>query len=158
RLEGVNNYCIAVKEQGEDIVFLRKIVKGGADKSYGIQVAKLAGVPASVLKRATDIVNELSGNDLALKAKNLTAPEDLLSEEEFVQGEFLPGDIIDRSLIKSTNGKYRKPKDVDQFSLFSLSGNEDIIAELRDIDIAKLTPIDAINKIYHFQSKIKDRI
>ena len=158
RLEGVNNYCIAVKEQGEDIVFLRKIVKGGADKSYGIQVAKLAGVPASVLKRATDIVNELSGNDLALKAKNLTAPENLLSEEEFLQGEFLPSDIIDRSLIKLPNGKYRKPKDIDQFSLFSLSGNEDIIAELRDIDIAKLTPIDAINKIYHFQSKIKDRI
>ncbi len=51
-LSGVNNYCIAVKEQGDDIVFLRKIVKGGADKSYGIQVAKLAGVPAPVIDRA----------------------------------------------------------------------------------------------------------
>lgn len=50
KLEGVNNYCIAVKEQGDDIIFLRKIVKGGADKSYGIQVAKLAGVPVSVIK------------------------------------------------------------------------------------------------------------
>jgi DNA mismatch repair protein MutS len=65
KLEGVNNYCIAVKEQGEDIVFLRKIVKGGADKSYGIQVAKLAGVPNNVLKRASEIVAELTGNDLA---------------------------------------------------------------------------------------------
>src|SRR5690554_1943144 len=63
KIDGVNNYCIAVKEQGDDIIFLRKIVKGGADKSYGIQVAKLAGVPASVLKRANDIVNELIGND-----------------------------------------------------------------------------------------------
>ena len=51
-MEGVNNYCIAVKEKGDDIVFLRKIVKGGADKSYGIQVAKLAGVPESVISRA----------------------------------------------------------------------------------------------------------
>ena len=54
-LPGVNNYCVAVKEMGDDIVFLRKIVKGGADKSYGIQVAKLAGVPQIVLERAKEI-------------------------------------------------------------------------------------------------------
>ena len=53
-MEGVNNYCIAVKEKGDDIVFLRKIVKGGADRSYGIQVAKLAGVPDSVIQRAKE--------------------------------------------------------------------------------------------------------
>ena len=58
KLDSVNNYCIAVKEQGDDIVFLRKIVKGGADKSYGIQVAKLAGVPESVIARAKEIVGE----------------------------------------------------------------------------------------------------
>ena len=60
KLSGVNNYCIAVKEKGDDIVFLRKIIKGGADKSYGIQVAKLAGLPDSVIERAKEIVNELS--------------------------------------------------------------------------------------------------
>ena len=59
-MDGVNNYCIAVKEKGDDIVFLRKIVKGGADKSYGIQVAKLAGVPDSVIERAKELVEELS--------------------------------------------------------------------------------------------------
>ena len=58
----MNNYCIAVKENGDDIVFLRKIVKGGADKSYGIQVAKLAGVPESVTDRAKEIVEELSSD------------------------------------------------------------------------------------------------
>ena len=60
KIENVNNYCIAVKEKGDDIIFLRKIVKGGADKSYGIQVARLAGVPQSVTDRAKEIVEELS--------------------------------------------------------------------------------------------------
>ena len=71
KLESVDNYCIAVKEQGEDIVFLRKIIKGGADKSYGIQVAKLAGVPENVLKRAREIVQQLSDHDIASKAKDI---------------------------------------------------------------------------------------
>lgn len=135
KLEGVNNYCIAVKEQGEDIIFLRKIVKGGADKSYGIQVAKLAGVPASVLKRANEIVDELSGNDLALKAKALSTAV-----------EQPPVPFIQESLP------------LEQLTLFSSSGNDDIITEIREMDVARLTPIDAINKLYQLQNKIKDRI
>ena len=155
RLEGVNNYCIAVKEQGEDIVFLRKIVKGGADKSYGIQVAKLAGVPAGILKRASEIVNELTGNDLALKAKNLSVPEE--PTEEFIQEElFFHGNLPEEPAKQTKSGK--KQKNTDQFSLFSLSGNEEIVSELRDLDIARLTPIDAINKLYQLQKRIKDRI
>ena len=71
KIPGVNNYCIAVKEQGEDIVFLRKIVKGGADKSYGIQVARLAGVPEPVLNRAKEIVEGLTANDINKKARSL---------------------------------------------------------------------------------------
>jgi DNA mismatch repair protein MutS len=158
RLEGVNNYCIAVKEQGEDIVFLRKIVKGGADKSYGIQVAKLAGVPSSVLRRATEIVAELSGNDLALKARNLTVPEAVTIQEEVLQFnlEELLSEPVQQDNFESKRGK--KGKDSSQFSLFSMSGNEDIITELRDIDIARLTPLDAMNKLYQIQKKIKDRI
>jgi len=70
-LDGVNNYCIAVKECGDDIVFLRKIIKGGADKSYGIQVAKLAGVPENVLNRAKELVVELSDADISQKAKDI---------------------------------------------------------------------------------------
>ena len=72
KLNNVNNYCIAVKEKGDDIVFLRKIVKGGADKSYGIQVAKLAGVPDSVIARAKEIVEELSANDITEVARNIS--------------------------------------------------------------------------------------
>lgn len=160
RLEGVNNYCIAVKEQGEDIVFLRKIVKGGADKSYGIQVAKLAGVPTSVLKRASEIVLELTGNDLALKTRNLSIPEDAKPNDEFVQEEFSFEEFAERnSDIVDHRKKNRKSKNgSEQFSLFSTSENEDIISELRDIDIARFTPIDAINKLYQLQKKIKDRI
>ena len=159
RLEGVNNYCIAVKEQGEDIVFLRKIVKGGADKSYGIQVAKLAGVPASVLRRASEIVLELTGNDLALKTRNLSAPEDAAAANDFVQEEFsFENEPESVSSFENSFRKKRPKENSNQFSLFSTSENEDIITELRDLNITHLTPIDAINKLYHLQKKIKDRI
>ena len=154
RLEGVNNYCIAVKEQGDDIVFLRKIVKGGADKSYGIQVAKLAGVPSSVLKRASEIVAELSGNDLVMKAKNLSIPD----EEEYQQ-EVLPLEpAVHSSTEKHSSKKSGRQRGMDQLSLFSVCGNEDIISDLRELDLTRMTPIDALNKLYQLQTKIKERI
>lgn len=71
KIDSVNNYCIAVKEQGDNIVFLRKIVKGGADKSYGVQVAKLAGVPETVIQRAKEISKELSNHDIASRTQNI---------------------------------------------------------------------------------------
>ena len=71
KIDSVNNYCIAVKEQGDNIVFLRKIIKGGADKSYGVQVAKLAGVPDAVIQRAKEISRELSDHDIASAAQNI---------------------------------------------------------------------------------------
>lgn len=158
RLEGVNNYCIAVKEQGDDIVFLRKIVKGGADKSYGIQVAKLAGVPAGVLKRANEIVTELTCNDLALKARNITSPEENSPKDEFLQEEFPLARYIGGELQRNGSGKQDKREDQNQLSLFAISGNDDILSELRDLDITRLTPVDALNKLYQIQKKIKDRI
>lgn len=123
KLDNVNNYCIAVKEQGEDIVFLRKIIKGGADKSYGIQVAKLAGVPDNVLNRAKEIVDELSNHDIAQNAKN----------------------------INVSVGK------TEQLSLFSVLESDDVIVELREMDLDTLTPKDALNKLYRLQTKIKNR-
>ena len=103
KLGNVNNYCIAVKEKGDDIVFLRKIVKGGADKSYGIQVAKLAGLPEMVVDRAKDEV------------------------------------------------------DLTQMSLFDTVKDDDIIQELREVDISHMTPLDAMNKLYELQNKVKNR-
>jgi DNA mismatch repair protein MutS len=73
KLKSVNNYCIAVNEVGKDIVFLRKIIPGGADRSYGIQVARLAGVPENVLKRAEQICAELIKSDITNKVKDINA-------------------------------------------------------------------------------------
>ncbi len=82
KLDSVNNYCIAVKEQGEDIIFLRKIIRGGADKSYGIQVAKLAGVPQSVLERARELVEELSNADINARVKEIDADADTKKQNQ----------------------------------------------------------------------------
>ncbi len=129
KLSGVTNYCIAVKEKGDDIVFLRKIVKGGADKSYGIQVAKLAGVPDSVINRAKELVEELSDADITTAVKDLASPK-------------------------------KKPKvemDMAQMSLFDTVQDNDIIEELKGIDIGNLTPMEALNTLYNLQNKIKNR-
>ena len=136
-MSGVNNYCIAVKEQGDDIVFLRKIVKGGADKSYGIQVAKLAGVPDSVLNRAKELVEELSNADLATRAK----------------------EIAQNSAISSSHKPVPKPDDVEmsQLTLFDTVREDDIIEELKTMDLGMMTPIDALNTLYRLQTRLKNR-
>lgn len=134
KLDSVNNYCIAVKEKGDDIVFLRKIVKGGADKSYGIQVAKLAGIPDPVIDRAKEIVNQLAENDITETVKNIS---------------------VDTAARKKK--KHLDEVDLTQMSLFDTVKDDDIIQELRDIDISNLTPLDALNKLYELQNKIKNR-
>jgi DNA mismatch repair protein MutS len=137
KLGNVNNYCIAVKEKGDDIVFLRKIVKGGADKSYGIQVAKLAGLPEMVVDRAKEIVNQLSANDITETVKNISVE------------------------TASSNKKKKEPHldevDLTQMSLFDTVKDDDIIQELREVDISHMTPLDAMNKLYELQNKVKNR-
>ena len=137
-LSGVNNYCIAVKEQGDDIVFLRKIVRGGADKSYGIQVAKLAGVPESVIGRAKEIVTELIDADISKKAKEIAAAG---------------------QAANSGKKKPEKPDEVDlaQMSLFDTVRDEDIVNEINGLDLGNMTPIDAMNTLYKLQNKLKNR-
>ena len=135
KLNGVNNYCIAVKEKGDDIVFLRKIVKGGADKSYGIQVAKLAGLPDSVIDRAKEIVNELIANDITEVVRNIS---------------------VDTS-AKKRKKEHLDEVDLSQMSLFDTINDDDIIEELRNVDIGNMTPLDALNKLYELQNKVKNR-
>ncbi len=132
KLSGVNNYCIAVKEKGDDIVFLRKIVKGGADKSYGIQVAKLAGVPDSVIQRAKELVEELSDADITAAVKDLTAPK---------KKQKITYDQVDMA----------------QMSLFDTVQDNDIIEEIKGLEIGNLTPMEALNILYNLQNKIKNR-
>ncbi len=138
KLEGVQNCCIAVKEDGEDIVFLRKIVKGGADKSYGIQVAKLAGVPESVLNRANEIAAQLEAEEISPIAaiEGTGAGYRLTEKEAAVSGEMAQLSIFDA---------------VTSFSY------EDILFELRDIDLSHVTPMDAMNLVYKWQNKLKDK-
>ena len=134
KLGSVNNYCIAVKEQGDNIVFLRKIIRGGADKSYGIQVAKLAGVPDSVIERAKEIVEELINADITAGARDITVGKQKKQRKQ----------IFDEV-------------DLEQMSLFDTVKDDDILKELRELNIGTLTPIEAINVLYQLQNKLKNR-
>ena len=134
KLDSVNNYCIAVKEKGDDIVFLRKIVKGGADRSYGIQVAKLAGLPDSVIDRAKEIAEQLLANDITDTVKSISVDNGHKHKKEHLD-----------------------EVDMTQISLFDTVKDDDIIDELRNIDIGNMTPLDALNKLYQLQNKVKNR-
>ena len=136
KISNVTNYCVAVKEKGEDIVFLRKIVRGGADKSYGIQVARLAGLPEMVIDRAMELVNQLSDNDITEKIAGIEA--------------------------KASGGSRKKVPhydevDLAQISLFETTKDEDVIKELEGVDISNMTPLDALNTLYRLQSMLKNR-
>ena len=128
KVDGVKNYCVMVEKNGEDIVFLRKIVRGGADESYGIYVAKLSGVPDSIIKRARDILKDLEKEEVKRIQKKLN--------------------------IKIIDG---------QIDLFSVNNNrnklgEDIMDELKLVDVMGLTPVDALNLVYKLQRKIKNSV
>lgn len=138
KLPCVNNYCIAVKEQDDNVVFLRKIIKGGADKSYGIEVAKLAGVPEIVTKRAEEIVAKLMENDISEKIQTIAAE----SYEQVTKKK-----------------KINKPDEVDmnQMTLFDTITDEDILNEIKELDVNSLTPIEALNTLYSLKSKLNNR-
>ena len=126
-MDGVKNYCISVEEKGEDIVFLRKILRGGANNSYGIQVARLAGVPDKVIGRAKELLKELKDADITKRENRAKRG-----------GKPIEGQI-----------------DVFSFNLEQRNCDE-VLNEIRDIDISTLTPLDALNVLYTLQRKIKN--
>ena len=136
---GVHNYCVAVKEQGETVVFLRKIIPGGADKSYGIQVARLAGLPEAVLKRAREILDELSDADISRRAAELAEKTGSIPE---------------------TAPLVKRPDEVDrgQLSLFGTADDEAIVREIEEMDLEEMTPKQALNTLYRLQSSIRNRV
>ena len=126
KLSSVNNYCIAVKEDGDDIVFLRKIVKGGADRSYGIQVAKLAGVPDIVINRANEICNQLIDTDITTKLKD----------------------------IKITNDFHKSDSDT-QMSFLANPEESAILEEIKNADLSNMTPMKALLYLNELQERIR---
>lgn len=138
KLDAVHNYCIAVKEQGEDIVFLRKIIPGGADKSYGIQVAKLAGVPGEVLIRAREIADELAERDITKNAAKIEIKQAVKLHKEKAQKETLNG----------------------QLTMFGTEESEDaaVLKTLSELNLSVMTPIDALNLLYQLQEQAKRKI
>ncbi len=139
KMNNVNNYCIAVKERGDDIVFLRKIIKGGADRSYGIQVAKLAGVPDLVIDRAKEIAEQLSDNDITEKIQNITV------------------DMKNDGKKSGRRAAQYDEMDMAQMSLFDTVTDEDVLKELMEVEVTTLTPLDALNTLYRLQNKLKNR-
>ena len=138
-MDNVKNYCIAVKEKGDDIVFLRKIIPGGTDRSYGIEVAKLAGVPDMVIERAKEILNELSAGDIASMIQDI--------------------DVTVRDGKQSRKAIKRQDEvDAGQLSFFDSITDAEIVKEIEEIDITTLTPLDGLNLLYQIQNKIKNRI
>lgn len=126
KLQGIKNYCIAVKEKGEDIIFLRKIIRGGADDSYGIQVARLAGVPQAVIDRAKEILKELEDADISKKAARL------------------------RKGGKPIEGQ------LDFYAFADVNKDRDgILESLKNLDVTTLTPLDALNLLYELQQKAR---
>lgn len=132
KIDGVVNYCISVKENGDEIIFLRKIIPGGADKSYGIQVAKLAGVPEAVLIRAKEILEELTEADINAKDK------------------------INKISGNKTNNSNSYNNSV-QLNLFENNANErEIIRTIKNIEINNITPIEALNLLSKLQEKVME--
>ncbi|MBN2899311.1 MAG: DNA mismatch repair protein MutS [Clostridia bacterium] len=126
KIDGVRNYSISAKEQGDDIVFLRKIVKGRANQSFGIQVAKLAGVPAQVIDRAKDILSKLEEHDINNNVRNIS---DQAGQIDF----FTPPVVFE-----------------DETTLMAKT----ILQELKQIDLMQMTPMDAMNILYQLKGKL----
>ncbi len=134
KIDSVNNYCIAVKEQGDDIIFLRKIIPGGADKSYGIQVARLAGVPQTVIDRAKEIVARLLEKDIAKTVRGI----DVKGQE------------------KNAVPAQTSPQQGHQISLFDLyPPDHPVLRELSAMDISRMTPLEALNTLDRLQKELK---
>ncbi|MCF0122057.1 MAG: DNA mismatch repair protein MutS [Lachnospiraceae bacterium] len=136
KLPGIHNYCIAVKEKGDDIVFLRKIVQSRADKSYGIQVARLAGIPESVLARAKELVAELTDANNIATMNNFGGVKKLKA--------------------KSANSVSYDAVKMTQMSLFDMVKDHDIIDELETMNIFNMTPLDALNTLFRLQNKLRN--
>ncbi len=162
----VKNYCIAVKEKGDDVTFLRRIIAGSADKSYGIHVAKLAGLPDHVLDRAQNILANLENEDKNrnenksaitdtdnTEQKNSVPNTDSIKEKPVSQDiDSTPSEIYHSQKTKSEHGHKLKFLQVAEMpTLFGVS----ISTQLKELDLMSMTPLEAMNKLYELQQQAK---
>lgn len=170
----VKNYCIAVKEKGSDVTFLRRIIRGSADKSYGIHVAKLAGLPQEVVKRAETILIDLENtaptkektviskdisdeNNINTTLKQDTAiTNDTTSEINYLQNNQEDTEIADYqektpTLTANPTKKLKFMQVAEMPTLFGVS----ISTQLKELDLMSMTPLDAMNKLYELQQQAK---
>lgn len=170
----VKNYCIAVKEKGSDVTFLRRIIRGSADKSYGIHVAKLAGLPQEVVKRAETILIDLENTaptkektiiskdisdenniDTTLK-QDIAITNDTSQEVNYLQDSQDDTEIADYqektpTLTANPTKKLKFMQVAEMPTLFGVS----ISTQLKELDLMSMTPLDAMNKLYELQQQAK---
>lgn len=170
----VKNYCIAVKEKGSDVTFLRRIIRGSADKSYGIHVAKLAGLPQEVVKRAETILIDLENtaptkektiiskdisdeNNIDTTLKQDTAITNDTSQEvnyfQYNQNDTETADYQEKAptLTANSTKKLKFMQVAEMPTLFGVS----ISTQLKELDLMSMTPLDAMNKLYELQQQAK---
>ena len=163
-IHGVRNYSVAVKEVDNNIIFLRKIIEGGADQSYGIEVAKLAGIPDEVINRAKEILETLemesSKDNLDLALKEVNASKEEMKEASITSSYEVKETIVEEEEVisKASEAKTHKEED-DQIQLdFSAIGKDNLIKELSEVDILSLNPMEAMNRLYALVKEAKNLI
>ena len=158
-LPGVKNYNIAVEEEDDDVVFLRKIIPGGADKSYGIEVAKRAGIPTEVIDRSKEILENLEAEEKEVENKIYHQTE-ADKQAEKSNKDSTKADIEAEKVAEDTKQQVREeePKDISgQLALFNTGANNNQLAEeLEKLDIMSMTPLEAMNKLHELQKKAKE--
>lgn len=168
-IHGVRNYSVAVKEVDNNIIFLRKIIEGGADQSYGIEVAKLAGIPDEVINRAKEILEKLEMEsskdnlDLALKEVNTSKGE--INEAAITTSYEVKETLVEENKVEikeeviSKSSEVKTHKEDDQIQLdFSAIGKDNLIKELSEVDILSLNPMEAMNRLYALVKEAKNLI
>ena len=168
-IHGVRNYSVAVKEVDNNIIFLRKIIEGGADQSYGIEVAKLAGIPDEVINRAKEILEKLemesSKDNLDLALKEVNASKGYIEEASITTSYEVKETLVEENKVEikeeviSKSSEVKTHKEDDQIQLdFSAIGKDNLIKELSEVDILSLNPMEAMNRLYALVKEAKNLI
>ncbi|MDK0673461.1 DNA mismatch repair protein MutS [Clostridium perfringens] len=168
-IHGVRNYSVAVKEVDNNIIFLRKIIEGGADQSYGIEVAKLAGIPDEVINRAKEILEKLemesSKDNLDLALKEVNASKEEMKEASIKASYEVKETLVEEDKIEikeeviSKSSEAKTHKEDDQIQLdFSAIEKDNLIKELSEVDILSLNPMEAMNRLYALVKEAKNLI